>query len=281
MINNEETNELNSKFWDELCGTNIARVLGVTDDSPESLELFDNWFFKFYPYLQHHLDPVVKSRGKVIEIGLGYGTVATYLMSQGLDYVGLDIASGPVQMANKRALQLGRQTEVAQIGNVLNLSSFEESEFDGAVAIGSLHHTGDFDTAIYELARTVKPDGIVVGMVYSLFSLRNWLMRPKLIWSEFIKNFKVGGCRVRADEDLRWMSDHNSSGEAAPATEYFSRRALRAILSQYGAVEIRARNLDPLPIIGGHFPRIRILLMKTPLARSFGLDLYFTITKAK
>jgi hypothetical protein len=77
------------------------------------------------------------------------------------------------------------------------------------------------------------------------------------------------------------MSDHNSSGEAAPATEYFSRRALRAILSQYGTVEIRARNLDPLPIIGGHFPRIRILFMKTPLARLFGLDLYFTVTKAK
>jgi hypothetical protein len=26
VMSNEDTNELNSKFWDELCGTNIAKV---------------------------------------------------------------------------------------------------------------------------------------------------------------------------------------------------------------------------------------------------------------
>jgi SAM-dependent methyltransferase len=280
-MNNEETNSRNSEFWNELCGTNIAKVLGVTDNSPQSLALFDDWFFGFYPYLPSHLTPIIQSRAKVLEVGLGYGSVATYLMMHGLEYVGLDIAKGPIEMANLRAAQLGIQESVARIGNVLDLTSCKADEFDAAVAIGSLHHTGDFDTAIRELVRTLKPGGMIVGMVYSLFSLRNWMLRPKLIVREFVKNFKAGGSRVRADEDLRWMSDHNSSGEAAPATEYFSRRALHKVLSQYGDVKIQARNLDPLPIIGGYFPRIRILMMKTLLPRLLGLDLYFEIVKDK
>jgi hypothetical protein len=116
-------------------------------------------------------------------------------------------------------------------------------------------------------------------MVYSLFSLRNGILKPRLIIRELRKNYKNTGSRVRADEQLRWMSDHNSDGEAAPATEYFSLRALRTALSPYGTVKIKDRNLDALPIIGKHFPKIRILMMKTPLSRLFDLNLYFEIVK--
>lgn len=279
MASSEDTNDLNSKFWDELCGTNIAQVLGINDESAESLQLFDKWFFDFYPYLQSHLAPVVANRGRVIEVGLGYGSVATFLMSKKLNYTGLDIAGGPVDMANLRATRLSLKNDVAFLGNVLDLSSFKSAEFDAAVAIGSLHHTGDFDIAIRELIRTVRSGGVVVGMVYSLFSLRNWRKRPRMLISELVSNLKGTGIRIRADEDLRWMSDHNSMGEAAPATEYFSRRALHAVLSQYGTVKIRARNLDSLPVIGGWFPVIRIWMMRTPLPRILGLDLYFEIVK--
>jgi ubiquinone/menaquinone biosynthesis C-methylase UbiE len=279
LMSNEDTNNLNSRFWDELCGTNIARVLGVNDDSAESLGLFDKWFFDFYPYLQSHLAPIVANGGRVIEVGLGYGSVATFLMSQKLDYTGLDIASGPVEMANLRASRLSLKNDVAVLGNVLDLSSFKSGEFDTAVAIGSLHHTGDFDTAVRELIRTVRPGGVVVGMVYSLFSLRNWCKRPRMLISELFRNYSGTGRRIRADEDLRWMSDHNSIGEAAPATEYFTRRALRNVLSQYGTITIQGRNLDSLPLIGQSYPKIRIFMMRTPLARILGLDLYFKISK--
>lgn len=278
-MNNEETNSSNSEFWDEMCGTNIAKVLGIQDDSSDSLQKFDQWFFAFYPYLDFHLKSIIETQGKVLEVGLGYGSVATLLLSQGVEYHGLDIASGPVQMANNRATQLRCSRTVAQIGNVLDLSSFNEGGFDAVVAIGSLHHTGDFDLAVKELSTILKPDGITVGMVYSLFSVRNWIMRPRLLFSELLKNFRGTGSRVRADENLRWMSDHNSDGVAAPATEYFSRRALRSVLSQYGSVRIKARNLDALPIVGGRYPKIRILMMRSPLPHILGLDLYFEVTK--
>jgi SAM-dependent methyltransferase len=271
------TSGKNSQFWDEMCGTNIARELGIKDASPESLKKFDDWFFDFYPYLFAHLEPVLATDGRVMEVGLGYGSVASYLMGNGIEYLGLDIAQGPVEMANLRCRYLGRSTTSAVIGDVLNLRDFECSSFGGAVAIGSLHHTGDFDTAINEIANVVRPDGVIVGMVYSLFSLRNWIRRPGLLVRELIRPSRPNGPRVLADEQLRWLSDYNSEGIAAPSTEYFSRRALRTVLEGYGTVEIRARNLDTLGFLGFSFPRLRLLMLKVGIDRFWGLDLYFVV----
>ena len=41
----------NAAFWDELCGTNLARTLGISDASPESLARFDEAYHALYPYL--------------------------------------------------------------------------------------------------------------------------------------------------------------------------------------------------------------------------------------
>jgi SAM-dependent methyltransferase len=280
-MDDEPVSDKNSKFWDEMCGTNIARELGISDSEPPSLERFDSWFLSFYPYLNIHLAPVIERSGRVLEIGLGYGTVGSYLMNKGLQYTGLDIAEGPVELMNLRGNHLGKAIPVAVVGDVLSMTMFSEDTFDSVVAIGSLHHTGDFDRAIAEVARVAKPGATVIGMVYSLFSLRNWIKRPTLMVRELRNNRGPGGSRIRADEHLRWMSDHNSSGDAAPATEYFSRRALRTVLEQHGDVTIRARNLDSIGFLGLHFPRIRSVMMRTYLARTLGLDLYFEVRLAE
>jgi ubiquinone/menaquinone biosynthesis C-methylase UbiE len=162
-------------------------------------------------------------------------------------------------------------------GDALN-SLFPDSSYDAVVAIGSLHHTGDFDRAISEMCRVTKSEGVVCGMVYSLFSARNFIFQPIRTTRLALRNTRCPA-RVKADEKLRWFSDHNQKGEAAPATEYFSRRALRTVLENYGTVQIKAQNLDSLPIPFGLGNRIRKLLIKTKLATWFGLDLYFVIDK--
>ena len=45
----------NSEFWNELCGSQLARSIGVIDDSSSSLRKFDNWYLDFYPYLESHI----------------------------------------------------------------------------------------------------------------------------------------------------------------------------------------------------------------------------------
>ena len=97
--------ERNVAFWDELCGTSQARQLGVTDSSPESLEKFDAWYFELYPYLFDHVPLEQLVDRDVLEIGLGYGSLSQKIAEGGARYVGLDIATGPVEMVRHRLRQ--------------------------------------------------------------------------------------------------------------------------------------------------------------------------------
>ena len=40
--------EKNSEFWDELCGSHLAKSLGITDSSVISLKKFDTWYYDFW-----------------------------------------------------------------------------------------------------------------------------------------------------------------------------------------------------------------------------------------
>jgi len=53
----------NSSFWDELCVTQLATSLGITDAGPASLQKFDDYFFAFYPYVFRHI-PIAGLRDK-------------------------------------------------------------------------------------------------------------------------------------------------------------------------------------------------------------------------
>jgi hypothetical protein len=67
-------------FWDELCGTNLARTLGISDASEESLARFDEAYFALYSYLLDYfpwrsidrvpLGPIEVSRLRLMHLGL-------------------------------------------------------------------------------------------------------------------------------------------------------------------------------------------------------------------
>jgi ubiquinone/menaquinone biosynthesis C-methylase UbiE len=265
---------LNAEFWNELCGTNMAAKLGISNHSPESQRIFDDWFFAFYPYLIPFLEDSLINKEAILEVGLGFGSVSTILANSKHSYTGIDIAESAVAMCNSRLQQIGKPLTSVH-GDALS-TPFPDMNFDAVVAIGSLHHTGDFDRAISEMSRIVKPGGVVCGMVYSLFSLRNFILQPLKTTKSCIANLRKP-IRVKADQKLRWLSDHNSQGAAAPCTEYFSRKALRQILEQFGDVKITARNLDSLPIPFGVGDWLRKVLIRTRIASWFGLDLYFVL----
>lgn len=264
----------NASFWDELCGTNIARQLGIDDKSPASLRKFDEWFFGFYPYLRSFIDRSICSSISVLEVGLGYGSVASYIAKSKYQYTGLDIADGPVSMRQFR-LKMDNLDGDARVGDALN-APFEDASFDAIVAIGSLHHTGDFNKSISEMCRITKPGGVVCGMVYSMFSFRNFFVRPIDITKLCIKNF-FEPVKVAADQKLRWLSEHNNNGVAAPATEYFPRKALKEELSKYGVVQISCESFGELPLPLGIGRVLRQILIKTKIASWLGLDPYFTV----
>lgn len=263
----------NTEFWNELCGTHDARRLGIVDDSADSLKRFDDWYFSFYPYLDRYLPPAVFAGKRVLEIGLGYGSVAQRLATSGAVYHGLDVAVGPVAMVRHRLDLAGLPGEVRQ-GDALNCP-FADGSFERVVALGCFHHTGNLRRALAEAHRVLVPGGTAIVMVYNAYSYRRWARWPVrtaryLLWNRF----GVGG-RPRVQARERAVYDSNRTGADAPETVFISQRELRSMVADWSRAEFRRENMG-----GELFLRLvdrrRLLSWFGPIV---GLDLYLRLTK--
>lgn len=274
-MSQESISNKNADFWNELCGSQLAKELGITDSSPTSLKKFDDWYFDFYPYLFEHI-PFGALRGKdVLEIGLGYGTVAQRLAESGCNYTGLDIAAGPVHMVNHRLSQNGLPGKAVQ-GSALE-PPFEPDSFNVIVAIGCLHHTGNLQLAVQQCHKLLKPGGRLIFMVYSAYSYRRWRMAPGVTaryWLNELNGYR-GVVGVSKEKD-RAAYDAGSDGGGAPHTDWISIKSLQSLCSAYSNFQCKPEN------IAQEFPfRLtpRAELLKTRWPNLMGLDLYATATK--
>lgn len=217
---NNSVDEKNVAFWNELCGSHLAEVLGITDSRPASLKKFDDWFLAYYPYVFLHI-PFEDLKGKdVLEVGLGYGTIAQRLAESGAQYTGLDIADGPVAMAKHRLSQAGLPGDAKQ-GSILD-APFADASFDVIVTIGCLHHTGDLAKAISECHRILRPGGRMIVMLYYAYSYRRWIQaRAETLRYFWRERLGYSGVVQPKQEAEKWDYDHNSDGEAAPHTDFF------------------------------------------------------------
>jgi SAM-dependent methyltransferase len=262
-----EIDRRNAAFWDELCGTGLASQLGITESSPENLARFDAAYMGMYPYLDRYLPSRGTEAERLLEIGLGYGTVSQILAARGFDYHGLDIAAGPVEMVRYRLRELGVDDpdERVRVGSVLELDHPDES-FDQVVTIGCLHHTGDLPGAVEQVRRVLRPGGQALVMIYNARSFR----QVKAVLARRLRG------RGPDDEEMRGSYDRNLEGEAAPATEYTSKAQAERLFSSFSEVRIRRENFDPIVLPRLVVPRERLLGWPAHLA---GLDLYVSARK--
>jgi SAM-dependent methyltransferase len=265
----------NADFWNELCGTQLAKSLGVRDSTPESLKRFDDWYFEFYPYLWEHI-PFDELRGQdVLEIGLGYGTVSQRLAEVDARYTGLDIARGPVDMVNHRLRQNNLSGKARQ-ASILE-PPFAPESFDVIVAIGCLHHTGDLKGAIAQCHKLLRSGGRLIFMVYYAYSYRRFRQAPLATLKYLLKEQSgYRGCVGLASEKERAAYDAGASGAGAPHTDWISVRSLADYCGDFSQFAAKLENIDqewPFPST----PRRELL--KTSWPSRCGLDLYATATK--
>lgn len=259
-------------FWNELCGSHLAGVLGISDQSAGSLRRFDDWYLHYYSYLHAHLDFAAMSGKKVLEIGLGYGTVAQKLMEAGAFYHGLDIADGPVALARHRATLLGVAAEIGQ-GDALAIP-YPDETFDHVVSIGCLHHTGNLPLAMREVHRIARRGGKVTIMVYNALSYRQWRMAPRHTLQRWIRPSLEW---ANAEEYLRAAYDTNEQGQAAPSTVFVSRREIAAFLGRmFRSVKVTSRNIGEDFLGSRSWARSAKNALVAPFV---GLDLYIDCVK--
>ena len=150
---------------------------------------------------------------KVLEVGLGYGTLGQLIASRNADYYGADIAEGPVANMRRRLSWLGLPEDHAVQASVLELP-FEDATFDYVYSIGCLHHTGDLERSVQEVHRVLVPGGRAVVMLYNRHSLRR---------ARYAAVRTLSGRRgASLDDELRGVYDPDDSGEAAPHTDFVS-----------------------------------------------------------
>ena len=264
MATDAELDLANAEFWNELCGSELARRIGLQDDSPAELSRFDAAYMALYPYLASYLE-TVSGPGRVLEVGTGYGTVGRRLIADGATYHAVDVAPGPVAMA-RLSLVRGRQDpDQAALSSVLSLP-FEDAMFDAFVAIGSLHHTGNLPRALAELRRVSKPGARAVVMVYNARSPNRLVTTP-------IAHAVARILPEHRDHVLaRTSFDRDSQGHAAPHTDYLTRAELRNVCSTFAEVEVSSENANVLSVFGRVIVPRRLLL--PTLGRFAGLDLY-------
>lgn len=227
----------NSAFWTELCGSHLAKSIGIEDHSEASLAKFDAWYLDFYPYLEQHI-PGAEVKGKdVLEIGLGYGTISSIFMRNGARYTGLDIAAGPVEMSHNRANIL--QVEANAVQGSAKEIPFPDDSFDFVVSIGCLHHTGDLPKALNEVHRVLRPGGSAHIMVYNALSYRQIFEKPLASARRYFSS--ENKLSLMSVDDARY--DANEDGSTAPETAYVSSKELSWLLKDFASVSVTPENI--------------------------------------
>ena len=265
-LGQSEIDRQNAAFWSELCGSALARSLGITGDEPDALERFDADYLGFYPYLQGYVDRFDLAGRDVLEIGLGYGTLGQYIAERGAVYHGLDIAPTPVEMMRHRLRMLGRRRRARRpgLGARDPVAGRDASTPSSRSAACTTPATSTRRSR--RCTASCSRAGTAVVMLYNRHSAR-----------------QPSGSAVRADRtadasESGGAYDPNAEGEPRSAHGLHLAPRVREVCSPTSrASRSRPENFDDLTSAAD--ARLRDRALRTPLPRLLGLDLYIIAKK--
>ena len=101
--------------------------------------------------------------GEVLELGSGSGAMAEELLARfpSIHLVATDVDPGMVEAASRRLTPFGDRFEVHQ-ADATQLP-FPDGRFDAVVSFIMLHHTVQWEQALGETARVLRPGGHLAG----------------------------------------------------------------------------------------------------------------------
>jgi len=140
---------------------------------------------------------------RVLEVGGGEGELAARIETElGVEVVGIDQSEAMV--AEQRAKGID-----ARVGDVQQLP-FAEGEFDVAVAAWMLYHVPDLDRGLAELARVLKPGGLLVAVTNGVDHLQE-------LWDLAQRASRIGRFNFRSDNGEEVLLRHFATVERRDA----------------------------------------------------------------
>ncbi len=105
----------------------------------------------------------VDLHGEVLELGSGSGAMAAALLDRypSIHLTATDVDPAMRAAAERRLAPFGERAEVREAD--ASRLQFTDASFDGVVSFIMLHHVIDWEGAMGEIARVLRPGGVVAG----------------------------------------------------------------------------------------------------------------------
>jgi SAM-dependent methyltransferase len=140
---------------------------------------------------------------RVLEVGGGEGELAERLSRElGVELVGIDQSEGMVAEQRARGID-------ARVGDVQELP-FAAGEFDAALAAWMLYHVPDLDRGLAELARVLRPGGVLVAVTNAVEHLQE-------LWDLAERASRIGQFTFRSDNGEEILRRHFAEVERRDA----------------------------------------------------------------
>lgn len=175
---------------------------------------------------RYRLEPYIRDfarfpegRGKdVLEIGVGMGADHLEWAKSGpRSLEGVDITQKAVDYTRERLIAFGYEPHV-KVADAEALP-FPDRSFDVVYSWGVLHHTPDTRAAFQEVARVLRPGGVVRAMIYQSHSLVGYML-----WVRY-------GLMQR--RPLRPLSDIYAHHLESPGTKAYTREEAQRLLDGF------------------------------------------------
>lgn len=102
-----------------------------------------------------------KAGDRVLEVGTGTGGNALALAARGIDYTGVDLAAGMLEIARKRLDRAGHRHVPLAIADAHALP-LPNAAFDRVLHVGAVNSFRDRERALAEMARVARPGATLI-----------------------------------------------------------------------------------------------------------------------
>lgn len=152
------------KFWDK-----------VAKSEAKQLDRFDDDYKKTLAAIEKHLKP----EHKVLDFACGSGKVTLAIADNVAQVQGIDLSSGMVELAAKRAVDKGLKN-ASFLHATVDDSRLPEQGYDVVIACNILHLLDDPQAAVNRITTLLKPGGLFIASTGVLGEKRGLL--TGLLW---------------------------------------------------------------------------------------------------
>ena len=116
--------------------------------------------------------------GRVLEVGCGAGLMAAELAKRGFDVDATDTVADMIELRRRHGVQANVSARLRTSLSDVHALEFESETFDSVVALGVIPWLHSPQTALYELARMLKPGAHLIASANNAARLA-YLIDPK------------------------------------------------------------------------------------------------------